>query len=182
MAAKYGKWVVRQTLSEGGQAVVFLVEDSTGAEPGRFALKRLKNPGRLDLFEREVKASGNLAHPNILRIVDAQLSGGQPYYVAEYCEGGTLAKMADRYRGNCAAAAETLLGMSRALEAAHALGIVHRDVKPPNILFRSDGVPVLGDFGICYMEASETGSCMAEASMNQNCVRQYRAFSITPMN
>ena len=89
MAAKSNEWVVRGTLSEGGQGVVFLVEDSTGDRPGRFVLKRLKNLGRLDLFEREVKATLALNHPSILRIIVANM-GEKPYYVAEYCEGGTL--------------------------------------------------------------------------------------------
>ena len=134
MADKYDEWVVRGTVDEGGQAVVFLVEDSTGARPGQFVLKRLKNAHRLDLFEREVKATSALSHPNILKVQTAKVSGEKPYYVAEYCEGGSLAKMGARlYRGYVSASVNTLLPLVSALEAAHAAGIVHRDVKPPSI-------------------------------------------------
>jgi serine/threonine protein kinase len=170
MAEKYDDWIVRGTVSEGGQAVVLLVEDSTGQRPGKFALKRLKNAGRLDLFEREVKATLALNHPNILKVESANVSGKKPYYVAEYCEGGNLGKMADRYRGNVVASVNTLLPMVSALEAAHSLGIVHRDVKPPNILFRSDGTPVLGDFGICHMEGDACVTLSDEAMGSVNYV------------
>lgn len=69
VATQYGNWKVIKSLDEGGQTHVFLVTDTTGQYAGQYVLKRLKNPGRLDLFEREVKALDALKHRHVLRIV-----------------------------------------------------------------------------------------------------------------
>lgn len=163
MAKSYGRWRTVGSIGEGGQAHLFLVEDTKGEHPGRYVLKRLINPGRLDLFEREVRAMQTVQHPNVLRLIDYDLHGGPAYYVAEYCEGGNLQDQLDRFRGDVRAAVEVLLPVVDALHAAHAADVVHRDVKPPNILFRADGTPVLGDFGICHREGDKRVTLTAEA-------------------
>jgi serine/threonine protein kinase len=132
---------------------IFLVRDATESEAAPFVLKRLKNAKRLNLFEREVTATRAINHPNILRVVDFDLSGSKPYYVAEYCERGSLAAIDEAtLKGNVIYAVSTLLPILNALQAAHEHGVIHRDVKPPNILFRQNGDPVLADFGICHVE------------------------------
>jgi serine/threonine protein kinase len=76
--------------------------------------------------------------------------------VAEHCEQGSLVKIgADRFGGDVRASVEALLPIIDALTAAHQAGVIHRDVKPPNILFRADGTPVLADFGICHMDEDQ---------------------------
>jgi serine/threonine protein kinase len=142
-----------RSLAEGGQGQVFLVHDTTESDAAPFVLKRLKNLKRLDLFEREVNATRAINHPNILRVIDFDLSGSQPYHVAEYCEHGSLVDIgAAAFKGNVPYAVSILLPIVDALQAAHEHGVFHRDVKPPNILIRQDGQPVLADFGICHME------------------------------
>lgn len=156
MATRYGRWETIGTLDQGGQAHVFLVKDASKELAGQFALKRLRNAERIDLFEREIGAVRKIQHPNMLRVVDYDLQGKKPYYVAEYCEGGSLEKIgAATYRGNLRKTVEVLLPIISAIEAAHAAGVVHRDVKPANILFRATGEPVLGDFGICHVEGDQ---------------------------
>ena len=152
----FGKWKVLGTIGEGGQAQVYRVVDSTDQTPGQFALKPLRNCADETLrnrFEQEVSATLAIEHPNILRIYESELAVDRPYYVAEYCEGESLDKAeAGRFFGDIRRATEVLLPVIDALIAAHERRVYHRDVKPANILFRRDGTPVLGDFGICRME------------------------------
>ncbi len=153
MAKRYGRWEIVKSLTEGGQGHVYLVRDAGKRDARLFVLKRLKNASRLDLFERELNATRSIDHPNILRVLDFDLSGGQPYYVAEYCERGSLVDIgAAAFKGNVEDTVKVLLCIVDALRAAHEVGVFHRDVKPPNILVRQDGQAVLADFGICHVE------------------------------
>jgi serine/threonine protein kinase len=161
---KYGCWEIEESIGEGGQAHVFLVTDTDQLCTGRFVLKRLKNDNRKHLFEREIRALQELQHPNILRIEDFDLSGSDPYYVAEYCERASLSKIgADKFKGNIDNTATVLVPITQALCKAHSLGIIHRDVKPQNILIRADGSSVLADFGICHMDGLERVTLTDEA-------------------
>jgi serine/threonine protein kinase len=168
VAAQYGPWRVIKSLGEGGQAHVDLVENSTGQPAGSYVLKRLKNRARLDLFEREVTALEALNHQHVLRIVTRDVTGASPYYVAEYCEGGSLATDPYRFQGEIVATTVELSLIAEALQAAHAAGVIHRDVKPGNILFRQDTTPVLGDFGICHMEGDQRITLAEEAMGSRN--------------
>jgi len=155
----FGKWKILGTVGAGGQAQVYLVEDSTGQTVGQCALKPLRNLADGELrrrFEQEVRATDAVRHPNILRIYESDLSVVRPYYVAEYCEGGSLEKSgASLFKGDIQRTAKVLMPVLDALVAAHRLGVYHRDVKPANILIRKDGAPVVGDFGICHIEGGE---------------------------
>lgn len=152
----FGKWKIVGTIGEGGQAQVYLAVDTTGQAPGQFALKPLRNSSDEILrkrFEQEVRATLAIGHRNILRIYESALATDRPYYVAEYCEGGSLDESEPgRFFGDMRATAAVLLPVINALVAAHERGVYHRDMKPANILFRKDGTPVVGDFGICHVK------------------------------
>src|SRR6202022_456078 len=101
MAKVYGgRWEVKRSLRSGGQAETFVVEDTTGALEGSFVLKRLRNVGRLDRFEQEVKTIEGMSHANVIRLVDHDLTGDKPYLVTEFCEGGSLADHAGEWTGD----------------------------------------------------------------------------------
>jgi serine/threonine protein kinase len=172
MPRNYGKWEVVRPLGEGGQGHLFLVRDTARNGGELFVLKRLKNAKRLDLFEREVRAVA--PHDvNILRIEDFNLSPPtSAYYVAEYCEQGSMAEVgAEAFKGDISASQSVLLPIIDALGAAHNLGIVHRDLKPQNILLRRNGQPVLADFGICHMEGDDRLTLADEAMGSLNYIR-----------
>src|SRR5215470_5367288 len=124
-------------------AVVYLAHD---VELDRsVALKRLaENLARdEDLrrrFLREARLAARLSHPNVVRIFDVGEDDGRPFMAMEYVEGETLAELVAR-RGPLPAGEVAKLGlqMCAALSAAHAAGLVHRDVKPRNLLLSSDG-------------------------------------------
>ena len=153
-AGKFGRWDKSQSLSEGGQAHTFLVEDGEGEFEGLHVLKRLKNLNRVGRFRQEIEAVAKLRHKNVVSLVDFDLDSPRPFLVTEYCSGGTL-ENADLAGGETlqrlALFHEILDGMSH----AHAHGIVHRDLKPQNIFLRGDRkTPVIGDFGICFVSDS----------------------------
>jgi serine/threonine protein kinase len=155
-ASKYGRWKIEKSIDEGGQAHVFLVTDSEGQKSGRFALKRLRDQARTELFDREIQVIRRLKHPNIIRIEDFGLARAKPYYVMEYFERGSLdAVGGSAFRADLNRAVAILISVCSALSAAHKEGVIHRDIKPPNILLREDDTPVLADFGICHLDGDE---------------------------
>jgi serine/threonine protein kinase len=110
----------------------------------------------LKRFEREAKALAGLSHPNIVKVIDYGEHEGLPYLVMEYVPGGTLKHKLGKPMP-WQEAARLLLPIARALGYAHESKIVHRDVKPSNILITQSGEPLLSDFGIAkILEAEET--------------------------
>jgi tRNA A-37 threonylcarbamoyl transferase component Bud32 len=168
----YDRWEIVSSLTEGGQAHIFVVEDRKKEFPGQWVLKRLKNirdKARRARFAQEVKATQSIEHPNVLRIVDKNLDAERPYFVAELCQRGSLQKVGvSAYKGNVRAAVDVLLAIADALVAAHRIGVFHRDIKPANILFRGDGTPVVGDFGICFVEGGEPVTLTDEGVGSRN--------------
>jgi serine/threonine-protein kinase PpkA len=139
-----------QRIGEGGQAQVYLAErDFDGL---RVALKVLDARVRhdkvfLERFVREYKLLAKLEIEHVARIYDQGFAGEHPYIAMEYLPSGTLA--ARIHEGlTPRAALRITTQVSRALDAIHSRGIIHRDMKPANILFRSDGRPVIVDFGL----------------------------------
>jgi serine/threonine-protein kinase len=147
-----GRYELVRPLGHGAMATVDLAIDVELDRP--VALKRLaENLARDDdlrrRFVREARLAARLAHPNVVRVFDVGEDEGRPFIAMEYVEGETLAELVAR-RGPLPAAEAATLGvqMCAGLAAAHAAGLVHRDVKPQNLLLGSDGVLKLGDFGI----------------------------------
>ena len=99
-------------------------------------------------FRAEAEAVAALSHPNIVQIFDTGECGGNPYLVLEVLPGGTLADRLRRGELPPRDAARLIETLARAAHAAHARGIIHRDLKPANVLFTSDGVPKVTDFGL----------------------------------
>src|SRR5690349_19221877 len=102
-------------------------------------------------FRHEAQAIAQLRHPNIVNVYDFGAFEGTPYMVVEYVPGGSLAaRMADG-RLDQATALKYLRGIAAGLDYAHAHGVVHRDVKPANVLLTADDTPVLADFGLAKL-------------------------------
>jgi serine/threonine protein kinase len=149
-----GRWKPLRTLTEGGQAQIFLVQDKTGAYAEPCVLKRVLNPARDGRFRDEVEAVKTLSHPNVVKLIDHSALDAAPgddarqYLVMPHAKGGDLAKVAGRYAGKLDDVLTVAKPIALALQAAHAAGIIHRDVKPENILFPGDGHAIwVSDFG-----------------------------------
>jgi eukaryotic-like serine/threonine-protein kinase len=148
-------------IGRGGMGQIYLAEDR---ELGRkVAIKVLDdrfagNEQLRERFKREALAAARLSgHAHVVTIFDVGESQGRPFIVMEYLPGGTLG---DRTRQGPVEPGEALswLGqIAEALDAAHELGVVHRDVKPPNLLFDARGELVVADFGIARVADTLTG-------------------------
>ncbi len=144
-----GRYRLEQLLGTGGMASVWKARDE---RLGRsVAVKILSETlaldrGYVDRFEREAQTAARLSHPNLVPVFDYGTREGRPYLVSEYIDGGTIA---DRIGAgtsiDAGALARQLLG---ALEHIHAAGVIHRDVKPANILVDREGHSRLTDFGV----------------------------------
>jgi serine/threonine protein kinase len=128
-------------------------------------LKRVRNPKRHDRFRSEVEAIKRLNHPNIIRLIDhsALADDGSPpdqqFIVMPYASQGDLTSRVALYANNPDSVIQVAKSLALGLQAAHTAGIVHRDVKPPNVLFPTVTHDVwLGDFGICLIRDEERGT------------------------
>jgi len=154
------KYELLERVGQGGMAVVYRGLDRSLKRVVAIKIlhKHLSDYQEArDRFEREAQAVAKLRHENILEIFDYSGSEdaealGSSYIVTEFIEGGTLKQViTDRPISFPEVGAMVLLQVCRALAHAHAAGILHRDVKPENIMIRSDGVVKLMDFGISHM-------------------------------
>jgi eukaryotic-like serine/threonine-protein kinase len=143
-----GRYRVERTLGSGGMAVVYLAHDEELHR--RVAIKvlaeHLAGDGSFRArFLQESKLAGRLSHPNVVQVYDAGETEGSPYIVMEYVPGDTIAQRGKlSYREAVPLALQACAG----LQHAHAAGLVHRDVKPANLLVREDDVLKIADFGI----------------------------------
>lgn len=147
---KLGQYVLLEQLGEGGMAKVYNALDTrTESNVAIKVILPSKHASSVFLqqFEREAKTLANLTHTNIVKVLNYGIQDRQPYLVMEYASGGTL-KEAMGQKMPWQTAAAILAPIARALDYVHRQQIVHRDVKPSNILLHEDFRPMLSDFGI----------------------------------
>lgn len=151
-----GRYHILEQLGKGGMATVYKAYDTRLESEVAIKVIRTENlaPNILDRtlkrFEREAKALAKLTHPYIVKVSDYGEYESMPYLVMPYLPGGTLKEKLGAPLP-CGEAAQMLSSIAEALDYAHSQGIVHRDVKPSNILLTERGQPILSDFGIAKM-------------------------------
>jgi eukaryotic-like serine/threonine-protein kinase len=147
-----GRYRVDRVLGQGGMATVYLAQDSELDRP--VAIKVLAEHLAGDesfrrRFLREARMAARLSHPNIVQVYDAGDEDGRPFIVMECVEGPTLAEELKRVgKLDPSQTVDLALQVCGGLEHAHGAGLVHRDVKPHNLLLRPDGTLKIADFGI----------------------------------
>ncbi len=142
-----GPYEIIDVLGSGGQAVVYRAKHR---QLGRQVALKVPRREVAERLLKEAKLAAGLEHAAIARVEDVQLDGEVPYMVMELCEGGSLETLLEKHRDGLpiARVVEISRAVLAALQTAHAAGIVHRDVKPANILFDAHGKAKVGDFGI----------------------------------
>jgi len=147
-------WIADGWERESGQAWVYRVRSVSGADPERFALKRLKNPDRERRFTRELEAMIELGSAHgaaVPHIVAHDLADQRPWFVMPWYEGGSLQEAVDEatFGGDAIGGVRRLIELATILNVIHGAGYAHRDLKPANILVAADGSLALTDFGLC---------------------------------
>jgi len=162
MPDKIGRYEIKGELGKGAMGIVYLAVDPNIGR--QVALKTMRvdvlgadTPDALKRFQNEARAAGVLNHPNIVTIYDAGEDQGVFYIAMEYIPGKTLAQLLVEVR---VVSAEQLVNIGNqictGLDYAHIKGVIHRDIKPPNIMIAPDGTVKIMDFGIAKAGASLT--------------------------
>ena len=152
--SRLGPYEIVEPIGAGAMGEVYRAHDPRFGRdvaikllPAAFAT----DEGRLARFEREARAAGSLNHPNVLTVHDFGREEGMPYLVSELLRGETLRERLKNSAIAPATAVAYAAQIARGLEAAHALGIVHRDVKPENVFLAQAGLVKILDFGVARM-------------------------------
>jgi predicted Ser/Thr protein kinase len=160
--SRAGPYVIKGQLGRGGMASVYVAHDP--ALDRNVALKILPreflhDPDFIGRFRIEARAVASLEHPNIIPIYayDIDQEEGIPWMAMRYVQGGSLSDLLRKERPLLSRSVEILRGVADALDYAHAKKVVHRDVKPQNILLDEAGRVYLADFGVVKMLESPSG-------------------------
>ena len=167
---RLGPWVIEAPLGEGGMASVWLARRSDGRHDAQAAIKlmhgRLHGSRASQRFEREGRILARLQHPHIARLLDAGVAAdgqrgdsGQPYLVIELVRGRPIDSWCDEHRLDIDARLRLFVDVVLAVAAAHAQLVVHRDIKPGNVMVDEEGQAKLLDFGIArLLDEGEDGA------------------------
>ena len=157
---KIGAYTLVSPIGQGGMGSVWLAERSDGRFDRQAAVKfvsiALAGRSTEERFKREGSILGRLTHPHIAELLDAGISSdGQPYLILEYVDGTTIDQYCDQHKLHLEARVRLFLDVLAAVAHAHANLIVHRDIKPPNVLVTTSGEVKLLDFGIAKLLEGE---------------------------
>lgn len=151
------RYDLREVLGKGSQGVVYLATDREFADPlhaasGFVAVKLLRMSGvgdarRLDRLDEAIRAR-RVNHPNVVTVLDRGESAGVYYAVYEYVPGDNLERVGNSREFSPQEAARLVAQIADGVQAVHAVGLVHCDLKPANVLIGKDGTPKITDFGI----------------------------------
>src|SRR5918997_4817868 len=147
-----GRYRLESKLGSGGMSTVYLARDETLERwiAAKVLHREISDqPDQIERFRREARAVAQVSHPNVVAVIDAGEDGGHPYIVFEYVEGETLKHRIERMgKLPLDEAAAYAIEVGRGLQAAHMRRLVHRDVKPQNVLIDAEGRAKVTDFGI----------------------------------
>jgi hypothetical protein len=151
MLERLGKYEILETVAAGGQGTVYRARDS---ESGDVVALKVMHPGHtgevqyLEALRQEANLASRLDHPNIVKVFDFQVEGGTAFVAMEYVPGVLRSEMRPGAPLPPGRAVELAIQVSSAMAHAHQHGVVHRDIKPQNILLTEDGTVKVTDFGI----------------------------------
>jgi lipid-binding SYLF domain-containing protein/serine/threonine protein kinase len=159
LPVRFGRYEVRSLIGQGQMGTVYLATDPLIERP--VAVKVLRDRPEFDReeaeewrarFEREVRVTGKISHPNVVNVLDVGIEGDAAFIVMEYVDGSSVEEhLASHPTLPIARVLEICDEVAAALDCAHAHGIVHRDIKPANILLSQDGSAKVADFGVAHV-------------------------------
>lgn len=164
-----GRYAVRSLLDEGGMGCVYLAQDQLLSRTVVIKTPHaqlLVGTSFRERFKREVRALTSLDHPNVVKVHDVGMHESTPFVVQQYLAGGTLQDRLVKAGGptSLRAAIPWLIQVADALDYIHAKGLLHRDVKPGNILFDEHGHALLADFGLARALVDTEGNLTGQGA------------------
>ncbi|HMF20443.1 MAG TPA: serine/threonine-protein kinase, partial [Gemmataceae bacterium] len=162
-----GSYRLVEMIGQGAQAEVYRALHLTINKTVALKLIRggqLASPSELQRFRNDAAILAELDHPNIVPAYDIQEEGGQIYFIMKFIEGGNLENQLGQFPAQPRAGAKLMIAIARAVHHAHQGGILHRDLKPRNILLDRDGQPYVTDFGLAKRLLTEAGPDAVEES------------------
>jgi serine/threonine protein kinase len=154
---KLGRYELLEAVGSGAFGKVYRARDT---ELDRTVAVKVPRAGSLDgkdldRFLREARSAAQLRHPSIVTVHEVSQHDGTPYLVSDFVQGVTLADLLTARRPAFRESAQLIAALAGALHYAHTQGVVHRDVKPSNVLLDDTGAPHLADFGLARRDAGE---------------------------
>lgn len=147
------KWERKESIGQGGQSYVYACVNRDDPDEKLYALKRVKNDKKLDRVSKEIKTRKNNKIEYVPKIEFSDLESEEPYFIEEYISGGTLRKNIDSFKNNISKTLSVFIQICQIVADAHSKGIIHRDIKPDNLLYNIENDKYyLTDFGICFVE------------------------------
>src|SRR5262249_26460797 len=167
-----GDYLLLDEIARGGMGIVYLGRQiSLDRE---VAIKMihagaLASPALVQRFRAEAQAMAQLDHPNIIPIYEVGEHEGQHYFSMKLAEGGSLLERSSEFRASCGAGKQKLATFlaktARAVHHAHQRGVIHRDLKPGNLLLNEKFEPLVADFGLAKLMDSELGLTQSVCGM-----------------
>ena len=152
-----GRFQLRRLIGQGGFGTVWQAVDSQLERTVALKIPRYGDmtAAEAEMFLREARAAAQARHPNIVAVHEVGLDGNRIYLVADFIDGQTLAQRREKAAYSNREAADLIRVMAQALHTVHLLGVIHRDLKPDNILIDASGKPYLTDFGLARRTSGE---------------------------
>jgi serine/threonine-protein kinase len=156
-STRLGRYVITRLLGRGGMGAVYLakqVDLQRDLVIKVMSADKASEPGLVERLKREAAAAARIESDFVVRVYDAGVENGIPFIAMEYVDGSSLAQIVQR-KGRLSAleATRAIMGAARGLKAAHDLGVLHRDVKPANILVSKTGKVKVADFGVAKLDS-----------------------------
>lgn len=147
---KVGRFELKQALGQGAFGTVYRAYDPVLDREVALKVPRFPpdQPIKTERFLREGKAAANLRHPNIVSVFESGQADGSAYIASEFVDGATMSAQVERERPSLRQAVAWVRDLANALDYAHTEGVIHRDIKPQNIMIGQRGRPQLMDFGL----------------------------------
>jgi TolB-like protein/Tfp pilus assembly protein PilF len=159
MLSDFGDYELLEEIGRGGQGVVYRAHQKSLNRTVALKIIGLgpwTTEAHLKRFRREAEAAANLEHPGIVPIHEVGEQDGQCYFSMKFVEGGQLDEVVNRQPMPIRLAVELIVKVARTVHYAHEHGILHRDIKPGNILLDAEGEPMLTDFGLAGLMEGES--------------------------
>ncbi len=168
LPAKFGEYIIRREVAGGGMGVVYEAEQTRLKRTVALKMIRsifLSRAEDVTRFRTEAEAVARLDHANIVPIYEVGEAGGQPYFTMKLMEGGNLAARLKSGPLPARATAVIIAKIARAVQHAHERGVLHRDIKPGNILFDTAGEPFLTDFGLAKLTNVDSSVTLSQSML-----------------